>query len=279
MLPDHLLLFRDQPQEILIGGSVQLIDVMGDDQAIVNAARVSYGTGTKRVSEDRHLIRYLMRHQHTTPFEMCELVLRVRVPMDTWRQWVRHRTASINEYSTRYSEAIDARLTTDPTAWRLQAKDNKQGSDGFVSEYPEGQLLSEEEARFQDQAVHLYQERLKFGVAREQARKDLPLSTFTEAYWKCDLKNLLGFLKLRMDEHAQYEIRQYANAIAEILKVWVPWTWEAFEDYTQRAVTFSRLELEALFQVLDASSTQKALEVSGLKGRELAEFRKKLTTQ
>lgn len=271
MLPEHLKPFSDTPIPVLDDGHVLLVDVLGDEQAIVNAARVSYGAGTKRVLEDRHLLRYLMRHQHTTPFEMCEIVLRVRVPMDTWRQWIRHRTASVNEYSTRYSEAIDSSQRTLPGKWRAQAVDNKQGSDGTVMKWPEGfefpaylepslreelqkghpgEYLTDREARLQDFSREVYEERLAFGVAREVARKDLPLSTYTEAYWKCDLHNLLHFLTLRLDPHAQKEIRDYANAIAEIVKVWVPNVWEAFEDYRLQAVTFTRMEIEGLRAML-----------------------------
>ena len=186
---------------VLDDGFVRLIDYMGDDAAIVQAARVSYGKGTKRVHEDRALIRYLMRHSHTTPFEMCEIKLHVRVPMDVWRQWIRHRTANVNEYSTRYSEAIDAAQATLPDAWRLQSAGNRQGSGGALA--PDvGARLSEEEAALQRRARDVYEARIAAGVAREQARKDLPLSTYTEAYWKIDLHNLLHFLDLRMDLHA-----------------------------------------------------------------------------
>lgn len=224
-------------------GFVQLVDWMGDDNAIVQAARVSYGKGTKTVSEDRGLIRYLMRHLHTTPFEMCEFKFLIRIPMDAWRQMIRHRTASVNEYSTRYSVAINDKQETHPDEWRLQSGSNKQGSEGFVTEFPEGHPgnnidgrragwdLSQAERDFHSDADSIYKERLAFGVAREQARKDLPLSTYTEAYWKIDLKNLFHFLSLRLDSHAQKEIREYAQAIAAFVKRIVPLAWEAFEDY------------------------------------------------
>ena len=227
---------------VLDDGFVRVVDYMGDDAAIVQAARVSYGKGTKRLHEDRGLIRYLIRHAHTTPFEMCEIKLHVRVPMDVWRQWIRHRTASVNEYSTRYSEAIDAAQRTSPEAWRLQSTGNRQGSSGHLP--PEhGTRLSAEESALQRRARDIYEARLAAGVAREQARKDLPLSTYTEAYWKIDLHNLLHFLNLRMDEHAQEEIRAYANVIGEqIVAKWVPVTWEAFLDYRRGATGLSRLE-------------------------------------
>jgi thymidylate synthase (FAD) len=310
MLPTHLQSFSDEPTRVLDDGHVMLVDVLGDEQAIINAARVSYGAGTKRMSEDKHLLRYLMRHRHTTPFEMCEIVLRVRVPMDCWRQWIRHRTASVNEYSTRYSEAIDSAQKTAPDAWRSQATNNKQGSGGLVMEWPgefanldsafsgdpnggwvgqdyygsPGAYLSEKEAELHRLAREVYEERLKFGVAREVARKDLPLATYTEAYWKCDLHNLLHFLSLRLDPHAQKEIRDYANAIAEIVKVWVPNVWEAFEDYRLKSMTFSKMEVAGLQTILSRLTShgflpQKLIEVgvagAGVTGREADELRTK----
>lgn len=228
---------------VLNDGFVCLVDCMGDDGSVVQAARVSYGEGTKRVSDDRTLIRYLMRHRHTTPFEMADLKFLVRVPMDCWRQWIRHRMASVNEYSTRYSIAIDATQTTLPADWRTQAEQNRQGSGPALPE-DVGQRLTEEEHHFQVTARQVYQSRLEAGVAREQARKDLPLSTYTEAYWKIDLHNLLHFLALRMDSHAQQEIRAYATAIGEqIVKPLFPIVWEAFEDYRLHGLFLSRLEV------------------------------------
>ena len=246
---------------VLDDGFVRLIDYMGDDAAVVQAARTSYGKGTKRRHEDRGLIRYLMRHAHTTPFEMCEIKLHVRVPMDVWRQWIRHRTASVNEYSTRYSEAIDATQRTAPNAWRLQSPSNRQGSSGALP-VEQGRRLSEEEGRIQRQARDIYEARLAAGVAREQARKDLPLSTYTEAYWKIDLQNLLHFLELRMDEHAQQEIRAYATVIGEqIVAKWVPLTWEAFLDYRRGGMTLSRIE-SALLAALSAGDRGRALAIA-----------------
>lgn len=234
---------------VLDDGFIRVVDYMGSDESIVQAARVSYGKGTKKVSEDRGLIRYLMRHHHTTPFEMCEIKLHLRVPMDTWRQWIRHRTANVNEYSTRYSIAIDASQKTPESQWRMQAKDNKQGSEGF---FPGeiGSKLSDRENELQNFAREIYQERLSLGVAREQARKDLPLSTYTEAYWKIDLQNLLHFLALRMESHAQFEIRSYANVIGnEIVNRWCPVAWEAFQDYRMNALSFSKQEIEVLGRI------------------------------
>ena len=231
---------------VLDQGFVTLVDCMGDDQAIVQSARVSYGEGTKKVSTDRGLIRYLIRHRHTTPFEMAEVKFMVRVPMDCWRQWIRHRTANVNEYSTRYSVAIDAMQTTPETEWRSQSASNRQGSESFFPA-EEGKAYTESEKSFQDAATKLYNERIEQGMAREQARKDLPLCTYTEAYWKIDLHNLLHFLHLRMDSHAQWEIRQYAKTIGEqIVKPLFPMVWEAFEDYRSGATYLTRLDVIAI---------------------------------
>jgi thymidylate synthase (FAD) len=231
---------------VLDDGFVRVVDYMGDDGSIVQAARVSYGKGTKKISEDRGLIRYLLRHRHTTPFEMCEIKFHVRVPMDCWRQWIRHRTANVNEYSTRYSIAIDHAQATDPSEWRQQAASNRQGSDGYADAELGGHL-SQRERELQDLAREVYNERLEKGIAREQARKDLPLSTYTEAYWKVDLHNLLHFLALRMDEHAQEEIRAYANLIGEkVVAHWVPLVWEAFQDYRMGGAFLTRIDREVM---------------------------------
>lgn len=236
---------------VLDDGFVCLVDVMGDDQSVVQAARVSYGEGTRKVSDDRGLIRYLMRHRHSTPFEMAEIKLLVRVPMDCWRQWIRHRTANVNEYSTRYSLAIDATQTTKPDEWRTQAATNRQGS-GEALSADLGAKLTESEVAFQSAARKLYEQRIAAGVAREQARKDLPLSTYTEAYWKVDLHNLLHFLALRMDAHAQYEIRSYATTIGEkIVQPLFPLVWEAFVDYRLQAMYLTRLDREIIARLME----------------------------
>ena len=236
--------------QVLNDGFVCLVDCMGDDAAVVQAARVSYGEGTKRVQDDRSLIRYLLRHRHTTPFEMAEIKFLVRVPMDCWRQWIRHRTASVNEYSTRYSIAIDSAQTTEPDEWRTQATQNRQGS-GAPLPLDVGAKLTTDEHHFHIASRNLYQARLEAGVAREQARKDLPLSTYTEAYWKIDLHNLLHFLALRMDSHAQQEIRDYSTAIGQnIVKPLFPIVWEAFEDYRLGSTYLSRLETGVMQRLL-----------------------------
>jgi thymidylate synthase (FAD) len=245
-----------QPFTVLDEGFVRVVDYMGSDASIVQAARVSYGAGTRQVHEDRGLIRYLMRHHHTTPFEMCELKLHVRVPMDCWRQWIRHRTANVNEYSTRYSIAIDAAQTTPPTDWRVQSSTNRQGSTGLLN-VETGAQLSQKEAALHRAARELYEERLALGVAREQARKDLPLATYTEAYWKIDLHNLFHFLALRIDEHAQAEIRAYAEVIGtKIVQRWCPLAWEAFVDYRLKSLALSRIEMDIIRALSQGHSAQ-----------------------
>jgi thymidylate synthase (FAD) len=276
-----------EPIKVLDDGFIRVVDYMGSDESIVQAARVSYGKGTKKVHEDRGLIRYLLRHRHTTPFEMCEIKFHVRVPMDAWRQWIRHRTANVNEYSTRYSVAIDATQTTPPDAWRIQAKGNRQGSEGYF-DLEAGKRLSDQETEFQNLARKIYEVRLETGVAREQARKDLPLSTYTEAYWKMDLHNLLHFLSLRMDDHSQWEIRQYAIKMGEeVVARWCPITWEAFNDYRLNALSLTGLEIE-IIDALGRGDARMACDLAerngwlemGKKGlkrnRERAEFEEKL---
>jgi thymidylate synthase (FAD) len=181
--------------------------------------------------------------------------------MDTWRQWIRHRTANVNEYSTRYSVAIDAAQKTKPDQWRLQSKSNRQGSSGKADKSI-GKQLTQEEQKFHSLAREVYDDRLKAGIAREQARKDLPLSTYTEAYWKIDLNNLLHFLRLRMDEHAQYEIRCYANIIGnEIVSRWCPLSWEAFLDYRMNSVVFSSAE-QTILKWIGRGETSKAIDTA-----------------
>ena len=253
--PELLNELRWKKFPVLNDGFVCLVDVMGDDSSVVQAARVSYGEGTKKVSDDRTLIRYLMRHRHSTPFEMAEIKLLVRVPMDCWRQWIRHRTANVNEYSTRYSVAIDATQTTEPTEWRTQAEQNRQGS-GAPLPIDLGRELTAEERDFQEKARALYERRLAAGVAREQARKDLPLATYTEAYWKIDLHNLLNFLALRMDSHAQFEIREYARTIGEeIVRRVFPVVWEAFTDYRMGGVFLTRLDAGVIGRLTAAAQS------------------------
>lgn len=240
---------------VLDDGFVCLVDIMGEDSSVVQAARVSYGEGTKKASDDRTLIRYLLRHRHTTPFEMVELKFLVRVPMDCWRQWIRHRTANVNEYSTRYSIAIDSAQTTPIDEWRTQSQTNRQGSESFLPT-DVGEKLTASETELQTHCRRVYQERLDLGVAREQARKDLPLATYTEAYWKVDLHNLLHFLALRMDSHAQLEIREYSATIGrKIVQPLLPLVWEAFEDYRLQASGLSRLEIGCIQRLMQHAAT------------------------
>ena len=251
---------RWQKFPVLDKGFVCLVDVMGEDSSIVQAARVSYGEGTRQVSDNRTLLRYLMRHQHTTPFEMAEIKLLVRVPMDCWRQWIRHRTASINEYSTRYSVAIDAVYSALPTAWRMQSETNKQGSVGLL-DADAGQILTDEETKLHHFARSVYEQRIEQGVARELARKDLPLSTYTEAYWKIDLHNLFRFLNLRMEHNAQWEIREYATMIGEkIVAPLFPHCWEAFVDYQLESLRLSRLDQGVLGRLAQSGIIPATLE-------------------
>ena len=251
-------------------GFVRLIDVMGDDAAIVQAARVSYGSGTKKVLEDRGLIRYLLRHAHTTPFEMVEFKFHVKLPIFVARQWIRHRTANVNEYSGRYSEMKDEFYTPHPNDIRPQSVANKQGrSDETL---PEG--MAEQAANAfksgQDEAYAQYQEFLEQGIAREIARINLPVSNYTEWYWKINLHNLLHFLALRADPHAQYEIRVYAQAMLDIVKAWVPYAYEAFEEHKMYATSISRKGMEVIRQMIAGKKIDQ--ESSGMSKREWAEL-------
>ncbi len=263
---------------VLDDGFVRVVDYMGGDESIVQAARVSYGAGTKRISEDRGLIRYLMRHRHTTPFEMCEIKFHVRVPMDCWRQWIRHRTANINEYSTRYSLAIDSAQGTSQEQWRRQSSANRQGSEEAI-DAAVGQDLSERERQLHTLAREVYEERIAAGVAREQARKDLPVSTYTEAYWKIDLHNLFNFLALRMDAHAQEEIRRYATVIGEqVVATWCPLAWEAFVDYSLESLVLSKIEREIIALIGGGHTADAIAQAQALGKRERNELEAKLTT-
>ena len=213
--------------DVLDKGFVRLIDTMGTDSSIVQAARISYGRGTKTPEEDRKLIHYLMRNRHTSPFEMCEIKLHCKMPIFVARQWIRHRTASVNEYSARYSKLSDEFYI--PEHLYSQDTVNKQGS-GKVIIANEDQLL-EKITQHCKEAYNIYEELLENGVSRELARMVLPVNYYTEWYWKIDLHNLLNFLRLRTDSHAQGEIQDYANAIAQIVQSWVPVVYEAYLEY------------------------------------------------
>ncbi len=259
-------------------GFVRLVDVMGDDHSIVQAARVSYGEGTKRLTEDRGLIRYLLRHQHTTPFEMVEFKFHIKLPIFIARQWIRHRTANVNEYSGRYSEMKDEFYIPSLENIRPQSTMNKQGRSDETFPTDQAEQIAAKFENSQNQMYAEYQELLDMGVAREIARINLPVSNYTEWYWKIDLHNLFHFLKLRMDSHAQYEIRVYGEAMAQIVREIVPVAWEAYEDYTLHSVRFSRLEANALVSMLSELPSDEVLATFGLKGRELREFKDKFET-
>jgi thymidylate synthase (FAD) len=244
----------------------------------VQAARVSYGSGTKKVLEDRGLIRYLLRHAHTTPFEMVEFKFHVKLPIFVARQWIRHRTANVNEYSGRYSEMKDEFYTPNPNDIRPQSVLNKQGrSEETLSDGMAEQAANAFKAG-QDEAYAQYQEFLEQGIAREIARINLPVSNYTEWYWKIDLHNLFHFLRLRIDSHAQYEIRVFAEAIAELVKPFVPHAWEAFEDYVLNAHRMTAPELKVMKHLLESMEfpSDETLAELGLKGREAVEFKDKM---
>ena len=321
-----------EPLPVLDHGFVRVIDYLGDDGAVVQAARVSYGKGTKTVNTDRGLIRYLMRHRHTTPFEMCEIKLHVKLPIFVARQWIRHRTANVNEYSARYSildqefyvpdrpyldsrreerhverliEAQstspepdlfglqDLRATVPPTPARHelapQSASNRQGREGEIPDAEAEEILREIKAEG-NRAYTIYTKLLnenqagevleedRTGLARELARMVLPTNYYTQWYWKVDLHNLLHFLSLRADAHAQYEIRAYADVLCDIVAKWVPATWEAFEDYQLTKASFSGPALKVLRELIDQDQLQdearraELREMSGMSAREFREF-------
>jgi thymidylate synthase (FAD) len=269
------LLFTAIP--LLDHGFVRVIDYMGDDGAIVQAARVSYGRGTKRVSEDAGLIRYLMRHRHSTPFEMCELKLHVKLPIFVARQWIRHRTANVNEYSARYSVLDREFYIPAPAQLAAQSDSNRQGR-GAVLQGDEAAevlaLLRDDAARCYDHYTYMLNEDSadprRQGLARELARMNLTLNAYTQWYWKIDLHNLLHFCALRADPHAQYEIRVYADAILDVVRAWVPQAHAAFVDYRLGAATFSAPMLIVLRRLL--AGEKVAQESSGLSKREWTEM-------
>lgn len=249
---------------VLGKGFVALVDYMGNDGAIVQAARVSYGKGTKTVNDDTGLIRYLMRHRHTTPFEMVEVKFIASMPIYVARQWVRHRTASINEYSARYSEVPEKFDIPELERIGSQSTTNRQGREATLPEEAAKEFREDLEAS-STSAYNLYQKHLKKGIARETAREFLPVNSYTEWYWKIDLHNLFHFLSLRMDKHAQYEIRQYANVMADITKKIVPIAYKAFDDYVLNGVSYSVLEQRALAHILKGKTPEEAASLAGLK--------------
>ena len=273
-----------KPLAALDHGFVRVIDYMGDDTAIVQSARVSYGKGTKKISNDKGLIKYLMRHWHSTPFEMCEIKLHVKLPIFIARQWIRHRTANVNEYSARYS-ILDKEFYI-PSVENLasQSQINKQGrAENLRPEEAEKVielLKSDAEQTYRNYEVMLNEnsdgETLddgSMGIARELARMNLTLNTYTQWYWKIDLNNLLHFLALRADAHAQYEIRVYADIILDIVKKWVPVTYEAFEDYRVGGTQLSAKEILILKKIIKGETVDPDAE--GISKREWGELQKK----
>ena len=249
----------DKEYKVLDKGFVRLIDVMGDDAAIVQAARVSYGKGTKTLNEDRGLIRYLLRHKHTTPFEMVEFKFHIKVPIFIARQWIRHRTANVNEYSGRYSEMKDEFYLPDLEQIRPQSTMNKQGRGDEMLEENVAADIRRTMLNTQVKLFDEYKEVLDKGLSRELARINLPLSNYTEWYWKIDLHNLFHFLRLRMDSHAQYEIQEYGKVMGQIVKQIVPYAWEAYEDYILEAENFSKPELALLKELIDFKKLETKL--------------------
>ena len=273
-----------QPINVLDHGFVRVIDYMGDDSAIVQSARVSYGKGTKKISNDQGLIKYLMRHRHSTPFEMCEIKFHIKLPIFIARQWIRHRTANVNEYSARYS-ILDKEFYI-PSIENI-------ASQSIINNQGRGEVLSSEEASNvisilkadAEQTYANYESLLnesseggvldenKSGIARELARMNLTLNTYTQWYWKIDLNNLLHFLALRADDHAQYEIKVYADAMLDIVKKWVPITYSAFDDYRVGGTELSAKEVNFLRKLFKGE--KPSFEEEGISKREWAELQKK----
>lgn len=273
------LLYQEFP--VLDHGFIRVIDYMGNDNAIVQAARVSYGKGTKRKTEDRGLIHYLLRHAHTTPFEMCEIKFHIKMPLFVARQWIRHRTANVNEYSARYSILDKEFYIPSPEHLAVQSTINRQGRGDTVS--PEYAQYVRDLLRADAEQVYAHYEELlnedlqgniidpsKECLTRELARTNIPVNFYTQMYWKIDLHNLMHFLTLRADAHAQYEIRAYADVMIKLLERWVPITYEAFLQYRKEGARFSKNGLETLKKILKGQ--QVSQEESGMSKREWQEF-------
>jgi len=244
-------------------GFVKLLDVMGDDEEVENSARISYGEGTRKVNQTRNLIRYLMRHKHTSPFEMCEVKFHLKLPIFIMRQLVRHRTANLNEYSGRYSVMSDEFYLPEGDYLAKQSTTNSQGRGEVLEQQG---LLQFEFNRIYDGASMAYQVLLEHDLSREVARALLPVANYTECIWKIDLHNFFHFVKLRSDSHAQREIRDYADAMYELVKPNFPLCCEAFEDYIQGATTFSKQEMGVIKELLEYADTKAALTGMSVKG-------------
>ena len=270
---------------VLDHGFVGLVDHMGSDNAIVRAARVSYGEGTKKVQGDRGLIRYLMRHEHTTPFEMCEVKFHIKLPIFVMRQLVRHRTASLNEYSARYSVITDEFYVPEPDKLKPQSTTNKQGREGELTDEQRAHIIADQIESW-DHAYSVYEQHINNdGLARETARAILPVGGYTECYWKANLKNFLHMARLRMDSHAQWEIQEFARAMYELVKPLFPIACEAFEDYAVNSVKVSGLEVDLMRRLISKEKWLDLLEdfrddegiakKFDLSKRELDEFKEK----
>ncbi|WPY00807.1 FAD-dependent thymidylate synthase [Candidatus Trichorickettsia mobilis] len=270
------------PIPVLDHGFIRVIDYMGDDSAVVQAARVSYGKGTKQVNQDKGLINYLMRHLHTTPFEMCEIKFHIKLPIFVARQWIRHRTASVNEYSARYSILSREFYLPDPDHLAVQSISNKQGRS--IDKMPQAKANKILDTLKND-ALNCYQHYIEMlnedeqgniidetsvGLARELARMNLTINYYTEWYWKVNLHNLLHFLALRADAHAQYEIRVYAAAMLNIVKLWVPFVYEAFEEYRLYGAKLSRKGINVIKKLIKGEKVNQ--ESSGMSKREWEEL-------
>ncbi|MGY4480130.1 thymidylate synthase (FAD) [Bradyrhizobium sp. USDA 3364] len=275
------ILGREIP--VLDSGFIRVIDYMGNDDAVVQAARVSYGIGTKSVREDAGLISYLMRHMHTTPFEMCEIKFHVKLPIFVARQWIRHRTANVNEYSARYSILDREFYVPSADHVNVQSSSNRQGRGARVPEDEAQRVLDiirDDSQRSYDRYIELLNEGAdgrpvdpnRSGLSRELARMNLTLNFYTQWYWKTDLHNLLHFLQLRADSHAQYEIRAYANAMLGVLEAWVPKTYAAFLDHRLNSVRFSGSAMTVIRKLLSGEKVTQ--ESSGLSKREWDELQK-----
>ena len=273
-----------KPIEVLDHGFIRVIDYMGDDSSIVQSARVSYGKGTKKISNDKGLIKYLMRHRHSTPFEMCEIKFHIKLPIFIARQWIRHRTANVNEYSARYS-ILDKEFYI-PSAENLAAQSaiNNQGRGDALTDDEASNVIqilkkdaeqtySNYETLLNESSEGNIIDESKSGIARELARMNLTLNTYTQWYWKIDLNNLLHFLALRADDHAQYELRVYADAMLDIVKKWVPLTYEAFEDYRIGGTELSAKEVNLMRKLLKGEKV--SFEEEGLSKREWSELQRK----
>ena len=269
------ILFEALP--ILDHGFIRVIDYMGDDAAVVQAARVSYGRGTRKVSEDRGLINYLMRHWHTTPFEMAEIKLHVKLPIFVARQWIRHRTASVNEYSARYSVLDNEFYIPEPAHLAAQSAANRQGREAVIGGQEAADVLAllreDADRNYQHYAWMLNQDAdgatadpSRRGIARELARMNLTLNAYTQWYWKINLHNFMNFLRLRADPHAQYEIRVYADALLGVMRRWVPLSHEAFVEHRLGAATLSQSALGVVRRLIGGEAVTAA--TSGLSARE-----------